>query len=249
MARPQRKNVDYFPFYCKEGKGMFYIEQKYKNDGFATWIKIIRELAKAENHYLNLSEEIQIMYLAAKCNIDIDKLNNIINDLVKLGEFDAELWHENKVVFSVKFIESVQEAYAKRTNDCIDRNSLLLLLNSLGVRKPSKSTRKPSKSDSHSVGNTQSIEEYSIEEYSIEDIKPKKGFTPPTIFELKEYFKEKGYNEQTAQKMFDSYSVANWHDSKGNKIKNWKQKAINVWFKDENKEPEKLPIGKLKMVY
>lgn len=33
MARPQRNNVDYFPFFCKEGKSMFYIEQKYGNDG------------------------------------------------------------------------------------------------------------------------------------------------------------------------------------------------------------------------
>ena len=65
--------------------------------------------------------------------------------------------------------------------------------------------------------------------------KENKTFISPTILEVKEYFKEKGYSEITAQKMFDSYSVADWHDSKGNKIKNWKQKAINVWFTDENK--------------
>jgi hypothetical protein len=35
--------------------------------------------------------------------------------------------------------------------------------------------------------------------------------------------------------MYRSYSVADWHDSKNNKILNWKQKAINVWFKDENR--------------
>ena len=60
-------------------------------------------------------------------------------------------------------------------------------------------------------------------------------FIPPQIEEVKQYFKEKGYSEQSAIKMFDSYSVADWIDSRGNKIKNWKQKAINVWFNDENK--------------
>lgn len=57
----------------------------------------------------------------------------------------------------------------------------------------------------------------------------------PSLEDVKNYFKEKGFNEQTAIKFYDSYSIANWVDSKGQRVLNWKQKAINVWFKDENK--------------
>jgi len=63
----------------------------------------------------------------------------------------------------------------------------------------------------------------------------KKTFIPPSITEVKEYFTEKGYNEVLAEKFFNSYAVAEWKDSNGRKILNWKQKAINVWFKEENK--------------
>jgi uncharacterized protein YdaU (DUF1376 family) len=56
-----------------------------------------------------------------------------------------------------------------------------------------------------------------------------------TIDIVKAYFKEKGYSETTAQKFFDYYSVAKWKDSKGKVVKNWKQKAQGVWFKEENK--------------
>ena len=45
MARPTRNDVDYFPFMCKEGKGMYVIEEKYGNDGFATWIKISKKFS------------------------------------------------------------------------------------------------------------------------------------------------------------------------------------------------------------
>lgn len=62
-----------------------------------------------------------------------------------------------------------------------------------------------------------------------------KEFVSPSLDEVKIYFKENNYKEETAIKFFQSYSVADWVDSKGNKVKNWKQKAINVWFKDENK--------------
>lgn len=63
----------------------------------------------------------------------------------------------------------------------------------------------------------------------------KTRFTPPTLEEVKAYFKENGYREDTAERAFKGYDVAGWIDSKGKKILNWKQKMIQVWFKDENK--------------
>ncbi len=55
------------------------------------------------------------------------------------------------------------------------------------------------------------------------------------IEDVKLYFFENGYSDLSAQRFFDYYSVANWKDSKGNKVKNWKQKAQAVWFKPDNK--------------
>lgn len=64
----------------------------------------------------------------------------------------------------------------------------------------------------------------------------KKEFIPPTLDEVRLYFIENGYKPEVGEKMFKSYSVANWIDSKGNKVNNWKQKAINVWFTDDNRK-------------
>lgn len=60
-------------------------------------------------------------------------------------------------------------------------------------------------------------------------------FTAPTILEVETYFTENGYNKEIAKKAFEYYAVADWKDSKGNQVKNWKQKMRGVWFKDENK--------------
>ena len=69
-----------------------------------------------------------------------------------------------------------------------------------------------------------------------EEEKPKaKKFVPPTQSEVISYFLEKGYTQEAACKAFDYYDVADWTDSRGRKIKNWKQKMIAVWFKEENK--------------
>ena len=69
-----------------------------------------------------------------------------------------------------------------------------------------------------------------------------KRFIPPTFEELKSYFLQNGYSIQSARKAFDYYEAAKWKDSKGNQVKNWKQKMIGVWFKDENKQMATGPV-------
>ncbi len=65
--------------------------------------------------------------------------------------------------------------------------------------------------------------------------KAKKDFEPPLPSDVITYFNEKGYTQEAACKFFDYYDAAEWKDGKGNQVKNWKQKAVGVWFKDENK--------------
>ncbi len=138
MARPERNNVDYFPFICEEGNKMFYIEETYGNDGFATFVKLLRELAKANHHFLDLSKPTTVMFLSAKCKVSKETLLSIIKDLVELGKFDTMLWNENSIVWCQDFVDSIQDAYFKRKNKCITYQGLLLLLVSLGVRKQGK---------------------------------------------------------------------------------------------------------------
>lgn len=221
MARQERNSVDYFPFICKEGKAMFYIENKYGNDGFAVWVKLLRQLAVTSYHYLNLSNKTELMFLSAKCRVSEEVLISIIDDLTELGEFDSELWKENRIIWGQKFIDSIADAYKKRNNECISYEGLLTLLASLGIRKPPKGRSK-------GAGNTQSKVKKSKEEKS-------KGFTPPTLEEVKDYFKEKGYDPKAGERAFDYYDDLKWFDSQGNQVKSWKSKMNSVWFKDENK--------------
>jgi hypothetical protein len=73
--------------------------------------------------------------------------------------------------------------------------------------------------------------------------KKEKTFIPPLLEEVVEYFSTKGYTKQAAEKAYDYYSIANWIDSKGNPVRNWKQKMIGNWFKNEYRiNGHKLPV-------
>lgn len=81
-------------------------------------------------------------------------------------------------------------------------------------------------------------------------------FTPPTLEEVTEYVKERG-NLIDPKKFFDYYEAAGWKDSKGQPVKNWKQKAItwenhrtpqsnspefsNPYKQETKKEPQMTP--------
>jgi hypothetical protein len=67
------------------------------------------------------------------------------------------------------------------------------------------------------------------------DENKKKIFVPPTQDEFVQFFLDNEYPKEYAIQAFNGYAVAEWHDSQGKKIKNWKQKAIHVWFKEEKK--------------
>jgi len=99
------------------------------------------------------------------------------------------------------------------------------------------------------ISNSSKVKESKVKESKIKEIqlkkeikekksflqKPKKVFVPPTLDEVKIFFSEKGYTENSAVTAFNHYNLANWHDVNGKQVLNWKQKMNTVWFKDENK--------------
>jgi hypothetical protein len=57
---------------------------------------------------------------------------------------------------------------------------------------------------------------------------------PPTLNEVIDFFIEKGSTEENAKNAFEYYQLADWHDSKGSRVKNWKQKMSGVWINNNN---------------
>ena len=63
----------------------------------------------------------------------------------------------------------------------------------------------------------------------------KKIFKPPSLEDVILYCEEKGFDAVLANRAFEHYNIADWHDTNGKKVKNWKQKINTNWLKHENK--------------
>lgn len=75
------------------------------------------------------------------------------------------------------------------------------------------------------------------EENRIEKEEKKKEFIAPSLEEIKKYVLDKKLNVD-ADKFYNYFTEGNWVDSKGNKVKNWKQKILtwNGYSSNEKKE-------------
>lgn len=77
------------------------------------------------------------------------------------------------------------------------------------------------------------------------NIKERK-FSPPTLQEVQSYCQERN-NNVDPKTFFDYYSSNEWKDSKGNQVKNWKQKLI-TWENHDTKQAS-LPCTPIKPKY
>lgn len=77
-------------------------------------------------------------------------------------------------------------------------------------------------------------EQSSPNKLDIDNLKNKKvyKFVAPTLEDIQAYCAERR-NDVDPKKFFDYYSAADWKDSKGNPVKNWKQKIIR-WESGDN---------------
>ena len=64
-----------------------------------------------------------------------------------------------------------------------------------------------------------------------------KQFIPPTLEEIQAYCIERK-NNVDAKKFYDYFTASEWHDSKGNKVKSWKQKIITWENNGFNNKPQ-----------
>ena len=114
MARPKKKNVDYFPHQCNHGQTIFILEQKYGNDGYAFWFKLLELIGNAEDHYLQFENPEAWEFLQAKTRLKGDTCKEILDLLARLNAIDRELWEKNKVVWCQKFVDNVADVYRNR---------------------------------------------------------------------------------------------------------------------------------------
>jgi len=222
VARPKKQTVDYFPHVCKHGKTLFILEQKYGNDGYAFWFKLLEMLGSTNGHCIDLSDGNEWEYLLATTRMVSETTQEILDLLAKLEAIDPKLWEEKKV-WSDNFITNISDAYRNRKVDIPDKPSIL--------------RKKPISNGQTDVINPQTklketkLKETKLKETKVDKKKKYAEFVTLTEEEHKKLVAEHG-EELTTQMItiLDNYKGAN-----GKKYKS-DYRAILTWVIKRAKE-------------
>jgi hypothetical protein len=230
MGRQIKSGLDYFPFETKFFSDIK-VRKLIKYQGgrsisiYACLLCNIYE----KGYYMLWDDEIPFL-VSEVTGFEEGYIKEVIKCCFSVGLFEKNLYDKFKVVTS----KGIQERYdtickiSKRKNK-IEEFSLI---NSEEISIYSEEIN--FNSEEIRINSEESAQRKVKESKGKEIKEEKEKFIPPTLEEVLKYFDEKGYTSECAKKAFEYYDVSKWIDSKGNKVKNWKQKMISVWMKPEN---------------
>lgn len=117
MANKIKETVDYFPFFVKDGKTLFVLKKKYGLAGIGFFTELMRMLSQTPKHYYSYNDEYERLRLIEYIGIPEEEIEPMLDDMAGTGKIDHELWHNHKVIISNDFIDSLSEAYRRRSGN------------------------------------------------------------------------------------------------------------------------------------
>ena len=138
--------------------------------------------------------------LSREMNVSEQSIRTALNHLISTGEVTNQSTPQYSII-TVKNYDLYQQATNELTNDQPTTNQRPT------NDQPQLKKDKESKNDKKAIKRTY------------------RAFTPPTIDDVIAYCKERE-SPVDPKKFFDYFNAGGWVDSRGNHVKNWKQKII-----------------------
>lgn len=126
MARPQKNGLDYFPLDVDidQDDKIALIESQYGIEGFGIVIKLLMKIYKT-SYFYEWTEREQLLF-SKRVNVDINRVNVIINDCIKWGLFSNDVFISYKILTSKGIQKRYLEAVGRRQKVEMYKEYLLL---------------------------------------------------------------------------------------------------------------------------
>lgn len=160
----------------------------------------------------------------------VDEIYCLTNFMMYQNQEGLEKIREQKRIAQAKWRERKKQGLVGNVVESTNLSTSNLLSNSI--------SNSNSNFNSNSISNQgDNIEDSKEEKINKKEKKTraKKEFVPPTYEEVIEYARSRN-REDLARKFFDYFEAGDWIDSKGNKVRNWKQKFITWESNNPNNE-------------
>lgn len=135
MARPIKEGLEYFPLDCDidQDDKITLIEAQHGLIGFGIAIKLLMKIYN-NSYFYEWTEKEQLLF-SKRVNVNINEVNVVINDLIKWGFFDKDLFEREKILTSSGIQKRYLAAVGRRQKVKIIKKYLLLDKETVNVCK------------------------------------------------------------------------------------------------------------------
>ena len=127
MSRPQKTGLDYFPLDVHMDENVELLEVDCGLEGFAILIKLYQRIY--DNGYYIHANERRIKLLSRIINVDINRINDVINSALEYGIFDKNLYKKYKILTSSGIQKRYFPATERRLSVAFKKEYFLLNIN------------------------------------------------------------------------------------------------------------------------
>lgn len=131
MSRPLKTGLDYFPMDVEMDDKVELIEAKHGILGFGILVKLYQRIYK-EGYFLKLTEETLLIF-SKRVNVDINKVNEVINDCLRYQLFDENLHKKYQILTSPGIQKRYLQAIDRRKDIELIQNYIIVDINGLNV--------------------------------------------------------------------------------------------------------------------
>ncbi len=208
MARPTKEGLDYFPHDTDayNDEKIEALRMKHGADGYVFYFFHLERIYRSPNAEIVSDAETRQIF-SRKLEITEQKYAEILETCLKYHCFDLQKYRESGIL----------------TSNGIKKRAICVYNKRLRMKELYKN-RIVSAAETRAESTQSKVKESKVKESKVKESKVK-IFTPPTLDEIKNYISQKNYRVD-ALTFYDYFNEGNWIDSKGNKVKNWKQKLI-----------------------
>lgn len=181
-------------------------------------------------------DRVQGAFMVAVCHYWHKKCNvSVVDFKKKIGRKRFDLLHFNKFID----VQNDRVLIPFLDEQFLELSQLQLIRAKTGKAGGKASAQAKGTAKVKDIEVDKEVEVDKDEEGMGEYTKPQKGFQPPLISEVTEFFKKNGYSFEAAIQAFNYYKDGDWHNGEGRKLNNWKQAMRANWFRPEFKTKEK----------
>jgi len=117
MANKIKETVEFFPFFVKNGRTLYVLQNKYGLAGIGFFTQMLRWLAQSPGHFYAYVDDFDKDRFNQYCGLNETDIRVMIGDMVRTGKVDRELWEDRGVIYSADFVEELSELYRKRKTE------------------------------------------------------------------------------------------------------------------------------------